>query len=188
MTTNTLYLREITRTDLPKITAWRQQRDLIDSLGDTFRYVNHESDEAWFNHYLANRQTQVRLAICREDHGHIGNVYLLNIDPITRGAVFHIFISEEHQGQGYGHAATSQALAHGFFDLNLQRISLSVLASNERARSLYKKCGFVEEGIARQAAFKNGHYADVCHLAILREEFKAASAFASRLETLVMEN
>lgn len=171
MTPFTVYVREITRTDLPQINHWRQQRTIVDNLGDVFRYVNTETDEKWFEHYMAHRQTEVRLAIClKSDQTHIGNVYLLGIDQIARSAVFHLFISREYQGQSYGYQATQLALHHGFNDLNLHRISLTVLGDNQKARDLYEKCGFTLEGMARQACFKNGHYVDAFHMGVLRNE------------------
>ena len=48
----TTTLREVTRTDLPAITAWRRDRALIAHLGAPFRFINRETDEAWFDDYL----------------------------------------------------------------------------------------------------------------------------------------
>jgi RimJ/RimL family protein N-acetyltransferase len=62
-------------------------------------------------------------------------------------------------------------LRHGFFDLNLQRIYLSVLASNAAALRIYEKAGFRQEGRAREAAYKNGRYEDTVLMALLRTEF-----------------
>ena len=168
-----IYLRELTSTDVPRVNAWRRDRTLAGGLGSPFRFVGIETDNAWFERYRAQRETNVRLAICLEaDDTHIGNVYLLNIDWVVRSAVFHILIGDaRHRGKGYGKRATLLALDHAFGDLKLNRVSLSVLAANAPVIGLYEKCGFHREGLARQAAFKNGEYADMLMMAILREHY-----------------
>lgn len=37
-------------------------------------------------------------------------------------------------------------LEHAFSNMNLHRVELAVLEDNRRARALYEKVGFVEEG------------------------------------------
>ena len=75
------------------------------------------------------------------------------------------------RNRGIGTFAVSEMLKHGFGDMNLNRIELEVLASNSRAIHLYHKLGFSEEGLKRQAAYKEGSYVDVICMALLREEW-----------------
>lgn len=168
-----IYLRELTEEDLPRISLWRQDRDLADKLGDTFRYTNWETERAWFHTYMACRDTNIRLAVClKQTHVHVGNAYILNIDWTARCGEFHLFIGNtDARGKGYGRQAVRLVLEHAFFDRNLHRISLRVLTNNHPAIALYEKSGFQREGILRQAAFKNGEYADLIAMAILHEEF-----------------
>lgn len=171
-----IYLREIRRSDIPAINCWRNNRILIDSLAAPFRFINQEIDERWFEAYMASRSTNVRLAICEAETCQlIGVVYLLQIDWLTRSSEYAIQIGETaSQGSGAGYQATVKTLEHAFGDLNLKRVYLTVLESNERAISLYQKIGFVEEGKLRKAAFKNGRYADLIQMSILKEEFDAS--------------
>lgn len=64
-------------------------------------------------------------------------------------------------------------LKHTFMDLNLHRVQLEAFTENTRARSLYKKCGFRDEGEKRQAIHKNGRYLDITVMGILRTEYTA---------------
>lgn len=170
-----IYLRDITREDLPLIHRWRQDPILQDSLVGPRFYNNKEGEEAWFQAYMSARDSNCRFMICLQSDGKpIGRVDLLNGDKINRSAEFQIVIGERnYQGKGYGHQATMACLDHGFSDRNLHRIYLSVLAENEPARRLYKKCFFQEEGCAREAAFKKGRYLDVIQMAVLAQEFSA---------------
>lgn len=166
------YLRELCKNDHVAINKWRNDREVVDFLNSPFRFVAQEVEGAWLESYLSNRANNVRLAICHEDGALIGAVYLLAIDWVTRACELAVWIGEKKfQGQGVGYFATQAILSHAFLDLNLNRVYLTVLKSNERAINLYKKCGFSIEGMARQAVYKNGAYVDVIHMSILSDEF-----------------
>jgi RimJ/RimL family protein N-acetyltransferase len=169
-------LREIERSDLATINGWRANRELAAQLGAPFRHVALTVDEKWYEQYLATRANNVRLAICVGDGAPVGAVYLLGIDWTIRAAEFAIWIGAAGaQGRGIGEAATRLMLDHAFNDLNLGRIYLTVLRDNERALGLYRKLGFVQEGVLRRAAFKAGRYHDMILMALLREEIHRAS-------------
>lgn len=166
-------LRELTRNDIEKINEWRNNHDIIDNLGAPFRYISKDIDESWFSSYLNTRNNNVRLAIVScESKSMIGAVYLTNIDWISRAAEFAIWIGEKsEQGRGAGRYATTSVLNHAFNDLGLNRVYLTALTENERARALYKKVGFKEEGILRAAGFKNGKHRDMVVMSILASEY-----------------
>ena len=167
------FLREICRSDIPIINAWRNDRETIETVGSAFRYINEEIDVNWFNNYLSNRTSTIRLAICEKPTSTlIGAGYLLGIDWINRSAEFAIWIGEKsYQGKGAGYFAVVEILTHAFKDLNLNRIHLTVLATNQRAINLYKKIGFIEEGRLRQVVFKDGCFIDMLQMSILVNDF-----------------
>lgn len=99
-------------------------------------------------------------------------VYLLNINWLSRSGELGLMIGEKSlHRKGIGEFATRQMLDHAFFDLNLQRVYLTTLARNTIAIRLYKKVGFVEEGLLRQAAFKRGRFDDVTFMSCLAEDY-----------------
>jgi len=174
----TIYLREIQRSDINEINRWRNDKSLVDYLGAPFRFINKEVDDKWFDSYLSNRSNNIRLAICETDSNNLlGVVYLLQIDWLNSSCEYAIQIGEmSSQGRGVGCQATIKILEHAFSDLNLNRVHLTVLASNEKAIGLYNKIGFVEEGKLRKAVFKNGRYVDLIQMAILSDEYKIVHA------------
>lgn len=168
-----LVLRELERGDLNTITAWRASRELIDCLAAPYRFIGQEIDDHWFDGYLSSRASTVRCAVV--DSGNpeqiLGLATLADIDWVVRSAEFHIMVGPRTQGQGVGTYAIREMLRHAFSDLGLNRVELTVLESNSRARSIYEKEGFALEGTLRAAAWKNGRYEDMHVMSILREEW-----------------
>lgn len=162
-------LREITKEDIPIINSWRNNKDLVDNLGATFRYVNIETEYAWFESYMNRRSTEIRCAICIEECKEIiGIVGLTSIDIVNQKAEFLIQIgNEDYYGRGIGINASKQMIAHAFDNLNLHKIYLTVLESNKRAESLYKKIGFSLDGILRDEIFKNGQYQNMSIMSLI---------------------
>ena len=166
-------LREIDKEDMTIINSWRSSKELIDHLGAPFRYINKEVDFKWFENYMQNRGTNIRCSILNEEEQVLGLVSLTNIDRMNQTAVFHIMIGDStHRDKGIGSYATNEILRHAFYDMNLNRVELTVLESNNRAIALYEKLGFKKEGIKREAVYKNGEFVNMILMAILKSEYQ----------------
>ncbi len=76
-------------------------------------------------------------------------------------------------GQGYGAEALGLALAFAFDELNLHRVQFTVFAYNERAIALYRKQGFVQEGVYREFLRRDGVRHDMLLFGLLRREWAA---------------
>lgn len=135
-----------------------------------------EADLVQWLEFHRTRQDEVLWVIA--DQGTevcVGHVGLYEIDYRIRDAEFAIMIGKPATwGRGLGTACTRFAVEYGFQQLNLNRIHLSVLASNERALRLYEKIGFQREGVLRQAQYKDGEYLDVIVMGLLRGEYVPA--------------
>ena len=75
--------------------------------------------------------------------------------------------------RGYGGDALELILNYGFNELNLYRIGLTVFGYNVRARHVYEKAGFVEEGVQREALYRDGERHDVTFMGLLADEWRA---------------
>lgn len=170
---NNYSIRELEPAHLVSINKWRNDRELIDLLGNNFIYIAFGVDEKWYSEYLANRSSAIRFAIVDTVKDFvIGTVQLTAIHQINRSAEFSIMVGEkDYWNKGAGTAATELVLRHGFDDLNLNRIYLTVLTNNLRAIFLYRKFGFRQEGILRQSIYKQGHFNDQMLMSLLKEEY-----------------
>ena len=164
-------LRELERQDMKTINGWRNNPEVISSLGAPFRYINLEVDENWFDGYMRNRSNCVRCAIL-DDEVLIGLVSLTGIDMFNRSAEFHIMIGETRaQNKSAGTFATEEMLRHAFENMNLNRIMLTVLEDNKRAQHVYEKVGFVREGVMRKVYYKGGAYVNAILYSILSDDY-----------------
>jgi RimJ/RimL family protein N-acetyltransferase len=110
----------------------------------------------------------------RETDRLIGTCALSQLDSDNGSALYHITIGEKDVwGQGYGTEATRLMLDHAFGTLNLHRIGLSVFSFNERAIRSYRSCGFLIEGRAREAIWRDGRWWDEVSMSVLQGDWAA---------------
>ena len=133
---------------------------------------------------VAAAPDQLVLAIeRREDGRHIGNIALQAINPVYRTAELSIMVGERDAwGQGYASEAARLLCDHGFRALNLNRIGCGTFAGNGGMRRVAARLGMREEGVRRQAAFKDGAYVDVVEYGVLRAEYESARVAAESRE------
>jgi len=105
---------------------------------------------------------------------HVGNVVLDCQDDFLQTARFSIYIGQpDARGRGIGSSATYLALAEAFDRIELHKVWLRVHEKNFRALRLYKKLGFVQEGILREEFWLEGQRVSAIYMGILRSEFDA---------------
>lgn len=78
--------------------------------------------------------------------------------------------------KGYGTEAVRLTLKYAFTELNLQRVSLTVLEGNDRAQRAYAKAGFVYEGMWRENSRYDGQWYGEVFMGILRAEWESLPA------------
>lgn len=130
------------------------------------------SDETKFIEGISAFKDNYSFAIDTLEGHYIGGCGLNNVDWKNRVAMVGIFIGDkDYWGKGYGSDAMTVLINFIFNEMNLNRIMLNVYGFNKRAIKSYEKCGFVKEGLLRQALFKGGQYHDEVIMSILREEY-----------------
>jgi RimJ/RimL family protein N-acetyltransferase len=104
----------------------------------------------------------------------VGTCALSQLDSDNGSALYHITIGEKDAwGLGFGTEATRLMMGHAFDGLGLHRIALSVFAFNERAIRSYQSVGFVIEGRAREAIWREGRWWDEISMSLLDSDWVA---------------
>lgn len=108
-----------------------------------------------------------------EQGEYLGNISLHEIDRFSKKARMSVLIANrEERGKGYGKSAIRRLLSIAFNEIKLHKVWLVVFTENEKARNLYAKCGFQEEGILKDEYLVNGKYHDMVRMAIIRRDTK----------------
>lgn len=167
-----IYFRPLELADEPALRVWVNDPRNWRTLG-RFLPVNAQREREWLEAAYASPENLPFGVALRDKHELIGCIGLHGIDAVSRRATLGILIGDvRHQGAGYGSEAIRLMVRYAFEVLNLNRVGLSVYANNPRAIRVYEKSGFVREGRARQAVWREGAYHDELYYAILRQDYE----------------
>jgi RimJ/RimL family protein N-acetyltransferase len=168
---NDVFLGPLEPGDSDRFFRWINEReDVLHSA--PYRPVSRDAHDAWFQAVQQRSDTAIFSIRLVESERLIGYCQLVDIHAVHRSAELRIRIGEKGlRGQGYGSQALELLLRFGFYDLNLHRIWLHVFAGNDRAYRVYRKLGFTDEGLLREAAFLDGRYESIRLMALLENEY-----------------
>ena len=165
-------LRLLERPDLPIIAAWRNDPEVRPHFFTPYLIAVSGQDK-WYDSHLSCGDSVIFIIQPRDTQQCIGMIGLDHIDHRNQSAEYgRMLIADPNlRGRGYARDATLTLLQYAFTDLNLNRIYLRAYADNGDALSLYECCGFVREGIEREALFMGGRFRDLVLMSVLRREF-----------------
>ena len=89
-------------------------------------------------------------------------------DRRAHTALIGMGVHDDFAGRGVGTAPMAALIDTADNWLDLKRLELTVWTDNAPALALYRKFGFVEEGVLRAYAYRDGTYVDALAMARLR--------------------
>ncbi|GAP22392.1 GNAT family N-acetyltransferase [Leptolinea tardivitalis] len=177
LTGKNVRLRAMEPEDLTNLVRWMNDPDVIENLLIDSP-LSSVDEKNWFDTMMKRpSEEHVYMIEVFEDGQWIsaGSTGLIRLDWKNRSTEIGISIGEKkYWNRGFGREAMQLMLRHAFNDLNLNRVSLTVFSTNERAIKAYHAVGFVEEGRLREDIFKNGRYIDTIIMSVLRSEWQDA--------------
>jgi RimJ/RimL family protein N-acetyltransferase len=106
------------------------------------------------------------------DGSFVGSVRIHTIDQTDKRAALAIgFKDSNHIGQELGTEALKLALGYAMGPMDLHRIPVRVIAYNRRAIRACEKCGFVREGVEREAVCAGAVWYDDVSMGVLSRDF-----------------
>jgi len=126
------------------------------------------------NEYVINvnnsKNTLILAVIDIDSKLHIGNIGLQNINWIDRNAEIAFLLGEKRfWGKGVMVEAGLILIRHGFNSLNLHRIYCGTSSQNIGMQKLALKLGMIQEGVRKEAIFKDNKYYDIIEFGILKK-------------------
>ena len=87
-----------------------------------------------------------------------------------KAEIWGMYVAPRFRGQGIGRALLEAALSHARGLAGLRRINISVMTSNQVAKSLYESCGFERYGVEPEVVRIDGDYYDAAHMTLCLEQ------------------
>jgi RimJ/RimL family protein N-acetyltransferase len=171
-----VYLRAFESDDLALMNRWHNDAELNSMTGGVRRFVSSEYDREWLKDKMMNNADQLYWAIClHEDDRMIGYIAATNFDWVNRTAIYHALMigDADHRNINNSLQATQLMMDYLFLELGFHRVYGYQLKSNSAALMLTRMAGFVQEGVMREAAYKQGEYVDMVLVSCLRDEYLA---------------
>lgn len=142
--------------------SWLNDKDVCkyNSHGETEYKI--EMAEKFINS-LKNDKSKLVFAVYLKDNNlHIGNISLQQIDFKNNNAeIAYLFGEKQYWGKGYAKESSKLLIDYAFNELKLHKLYFGTHIENISMQKLGQKLGFQEEGIKREAQYKNNKYNDI---------------------------
>ena len=167
------YLRAVELSDARLIQEWHNDPEIRRAarLGELPVTFTKEEDDIRIAKQTSDEIYLMIIDKSREKA--IGFIRLNFIDNVSRNMWLRMIIGDANaRGKKLAEDALRCALNWLFSEQNVHRVTLETYETNERAISFFKKLGFVQEGILREALYVGGKYYNIVTLGLLNREFK----------------
>jgi len=136
--------------------------------------MSKEMEAEWVRRRATtNDPADKALVIETLDGTYLGGIGFHRIDYVSGTAEAGIVIGrKDYWGKGFGTDAMRVLLKHGFENLRLRKVMLTVYGSNVRGQKSYAKAGFREVGRLKAHVLKQGRFEDMVYMEVFKEEFE----------------
>ncbi|MBT2504219.1 GNAT family N-acetyltransferase [Curtobacterium sp. ISL-83] len=169
--------RALEDVDLPDLVRWWREPEWAVLQQMIVRPRPAEPVAEMFRNWSTNeRSGDVGFSVVDRVSGQlVGHATLFGATLPVRAATLAVMVGSEHVDRGYGTDAVRLLTEYGFREMGLNRIEIQVHAFNERARAVYGKVGYREEGVRREATFHDGHFHDEVIMSALARDWPTNS-------------
>jgi RimJ/RimL family protein N-acetyltransferase len=170
-------LRPLAVADVDRMMDWVNDPDIVGNIAAfAGQPLTRADEEAYVRRLLASDADKVFAIERAVDGAYLGNVGIHQIFWRSRvGRLACIIGYRDEMGKGYGSAAIARVLDWAFDDARLHKVWLMVFRENERARRIYRRLGFVDEGVLREEYFHEAGWHDMVRMGVLDREWRARS-------------
>lgn len=172
----TVFFRAFEDEDAPLIHQWKNDDNLHELTVGLNKKTTFEEDLQWLNSIKKHHPYYAYWAVCAKDSGKlIGYASLINIHYINSSAeTGAIMIADPDYNDGTAWIESVLFLfEYAFERLNLHRVYGHSLVGHKMSNMIEPLMFMQNEGILRDAIYKNGRYYDLSCAAILRDEYFA---------------
>jgi len=173
---NNIVLEEIDRENINILRKWRNEPK-VRKYFRAHKDISEDMQSEWYSSIGNNshpNHVYFQIMLCEHTatiKNIVGVCNLSYIDWHIRSAEAAIYVAKS-SGKGIGTEALQLMCRYGFDELNLHKIWCEIFDNNQKSLHLFKKIGFVEEGILRDNYFSEGKYGNSYRLSLFKNELK----------------
>jgi RimJ/RimL family protein N-acetyltransferase len=160
--------RRVDENDLERLTGLKLETY---NSTHTIAFVNSINQKKWLESVSENSHCPRNLVLMATGKyldeeskkyydGEFGIFKLLNIDWQNRKADAGWDVFHWHRNKGYGKTLVKAGVHFAFYTMNLRRLNAEILVTNEPSIKCAEYAGFKQEGLQKEAIYKNGNYVD----------------------------
>lgn len=164
-----MLLHPATADDIPAIVA-------LERLPESAKFVGQWSEE---RHRATLAGGDARYYVGESASGQLSPYAILRGLTESSGSIELKRLVVYPPGQGLGRKILEELLAIAFEEFCVHRAFLDVFDDNPRAFHLYQSAGFVDEGLMREAALRDGQYCSLRLMPLLDREYAARKSDSS---------
>ena len=172
---NTVTFRDFEERDIDFIYRCKNDEKLNELIVGQYHPFTYEESVKWVHGCIGEHETYKFWAITTNDNEKriVGWVSLSEIDKANRSACFHgLVIGDEEYHDGFAWIESYLFVyEYAFERLRLNRVYGTRLMEHKQTRAMGLVMFSKQEGILRQAAYKNGQYHDLSIGSLLSSEY-----------------
>ena len=172
----TVLFREFEERDIDFIYRCKNDDKLNEMIVGQYHPFTYEEAEKWVRGCMGEHETYKFWAVCTNDDEKriVGWTSLSKIDKDNKSAFFYsIVIGDPKYKKGFAWIEIQQfVIDYAFRQLDLNRLEYSCLSEHHSSMSIGPVMFFQQEGLFRQAVYKNNRYYDVAYFGLLKDEYQ----------------
>jgi RimJ/RimL family protein N-acetyltransferase len=174
-------LRDLTWEDRTFFYEWINDDDVIRYSISLFQKLKTNAEiDTWFRTMLDDDSSVNKGIVFNGKF--VGYAGIVKLKNVHNSGEYFLFIGDKTVwGKGIGTQVTKEMITYAFEELKLHRLSLTISDINTFAVKAYKRAGFIEEGVMRDACLRDGTYHDKIMMAIINRD--KSSALDNRYKT-----
>lgn len=122
------------------------------------------------NQNQSPRISYERLIRDKATHQIIGAAGIRVISSTSREGSCGYWVAEDFRGKGIATEATNAIVRFGFLEMNLNKISATVMPKNTGSIRVLEKAGFKKEGVLRDHIYVRDRFYDAIYMSVLKRE------------------
>lgn len=165
-----LTIRVLQEEDIEEARVMHNDYSTLQHLVD-IHHVSRAEQARWLESISLSKNCR-RYAV-RNSCGDFVGVFRVDcIDMMNGSAAVGLDICQAQRGKGYAKKIYRYFFAYLFGQMRLNRLTLAALETNSIALKCYRELGFTEEGIQREAIWRNGSFRNLLYFGLLLSEYK----------------